>query len=275
MDSIKKVKTNFYNIEETLQKLTSKIEQINTVNNDIETLALEIEPNNTTYNFEEIISVMQNATESDGNAYNDLAGSEYKTFEEFVQHITFNITKAGYATPNAVVTAAISFLSDYTKSSGRLIKYSYNHRGEGEQEPDKDGLQNPENLCIDCSGFVGWCLYNAGFKIPVDYCNTYEIKKWAENSGIDRDSHDSSGNPGDLLVKNNGSYGHIMLIVGKENDGYIIAESSGIDGEDIAYSDRPDGGIIRKISFESNELDPYIRVDMRDYYNNPDNKRTK
>lgn len=275
-EAIKKVKNNIENYtKQPHKKVDLSTDGIIKSVNEVEIIPFSSYDPTQTYNFEEIINTMAKAQESDGNAIKDLKGSEYKSFEDFEKHIKENIIKAGYGTPEAVVAAAISLLYDYTKATGKNVKYSMGHRDSVELLPGMDGLRTSEDLCCDCSGFAGWCIYNAGYNLPIDpleFC-TYTIKQWAETTKIAKKGTDGLGKPGDLLVKNNNEYGHVMLIVGANEEGYIIAENSGLDGIEQLKSSTQDGGIIRIIPFDSEELDSYIRVDMTDYYNDPNNKR--
>ena len=69
---------------------------------------------------------------------------------------------------------------------------------------------------LDCSGFAAWAYVNAGYEIKRgQYPSFWGYSKYALNQ--------ANGDVGDFILNN----GHVKLIVGKTDTGYICAEASG------------------------------------------------
>lgn len=69
---------------------------------------------------------------------------------------------------------------------------------------------------LDCSGFAAWAYVNAGYEIKRgQYPSFWGYSKYALNQ--------VNGDVGDFILNN----GHVKLIVGKTDTGYICAEASG------------------------------------------------
>lgn len=69
---------------------------------------------------------------------------------------------------------------------------------------------------LDCSGFAAWAYVNAGYEIKRgQYPSFWGYSKYALNQ--------ANGDVGDFILNN----GHVKLIVGKMDTGYICAEASG------------------------------------------------
>ncbi len=100
----------------------------------------------------------------------------------------------------------------------------------------------------DCSGFISWILYNAGFKAQVLGADTYgNLGPRYQLAGY------NVGKPGDLVHHN----GHIMMIVGVDESSkvYYIAHAAG----------GSEGVKINTLPFSS--PNDYV-VDMTTWYNN-------
>lgn len=87
---------------------------------------------------------------------------------------------------------------------------------------------------MDCTGFVTWAYVNAGYNIKKSQYPPYNktVKFTKDN-----------GEVGDVIT----SPGHVQLIVGKNSNGFIVAEASGrINGmivRQVSYSDSTNRGI--------------------------------
>ena len=68
---------------------------------------------------------------------------------------------------------------------------------------------------LDCSGFTTWAYVNAGYDIKRGQYPSY----WSDTVKLTKDN----GQIGDFLVEK----GHVTIIVGKTNEGYIKAEAAG------------------------------------------------
>lgn len=68
---------------------------------------------------------------------------------------------------------------------------------------------------LDCSGFTTWAYVNAGYNIKRGQYPAY----WSNTTNLTKDN----GEIGDFLVEK----GHVTIIVGKTNEGYIKAEAAG------------------------------------------------
>ncbi len=185
----------------------------------------------------------------------DLKSTEYKTVENFNEHIKQNVQNAGYGTRAGVVAAGVSLISDYISATGKRLRYSQGSR----QEQAVDGIVN-ENFYLDCSSFAWWALYNGGFKRPTD-AYTGSQKQWAINNNCLTSVN--NGQAGDFLIVHNDAHQHIILIIGTYNGGYYCAEFKGID-----Y-----GGVISKRSISDLRTVGYQVINMEKYYSNSSNVR--
>ena len=66
---------------------------------------------------------------------------------------------------------------------------------------------------FDCSGFVGRCLYEAGFRYPSSHVGTLFMDAALLNAGFTKLAYSSSfiPKPGDIFVMNHGSNGHTFF----------------------------------------------------------------
>lgn len=104
---------------------------------------------------------------------------------------------------------------------------------------------------IDCSGFVTWSIHNGGFRYLRD-TNSTGLK----NTGYAYKFSEYTGQPADLLWHK----GHIALIIGITESGYLIAEEAG--GED--------GLIVNTVPFNGGRGFTRI-IDMSSFYANSSN----
>lgn len=176
-------------------------------------------------------------------------GKNFKSLSQFNDHIKQSINSAGYGTRAAVVAASIALIGDYSMDTGVRLKYTWGG-GHSNEHLTKDPVKDPFGL--DCSGFIGWAIYHAGFKFATGTTGTY----------IDTLPHGKinqikGGQPGDFLVNSH----HTVMIIGTYDTGYYLAEAA----------NTADGMRISKLEY-SNPSGYYL-FDMEDYYNNPKNKR--
>ncbi len=221
------------------------------------------------------------------NRYTD---EENKYLDRVLEYL---IEEAGYRSRAAAVEAArfltlrFPYKLNYFYENGRLEEDHYDVDGEGryyhkglylspykqraisqDEEAQYWGSEiyewetdtySPNGL--DCSGFITWALYNAGYDCgdigagPAP--NVFDLSDLGEKRRITAESLDEIRN-GDLLSAN----GHIAMLIGMKDGEYYVAESNyGID--------------VRVISYTKEEL---IRtsfthwVDMDEFYGHNDGK---
>lgn len=151
--------------------------------------------------------------------------------EEFNNLIATNVEEAGSGTRAGVVAAAVTLIAELGNNYGVKIPYFWGggHStisigaegswGSGRCYTYANG-QAYTYCGLDCSGFVTWALNNGGFDVPPQSSGTFQ-----NLSGARRVSLGSSAilQAGDLLATS----GHIILIVGVDDSGYICAEAAG------------------------------------------------
>ena len=121
-------------------------------------------------------------------------------------------------------------------------------------------LQN-DNFYLDCSSFAWGALYNGGFNLPSN-SNTPGQIDWASKTKA-LSSSIKGGKPGDFLIydQGGGPDGHIQMIAGTYDNGYYLLEFNGSEG-----------GTVSKVDYDA-VPSYYSRIDMDDFYNNPENVR--
>ena len=213
----------------------------------------------------------------------DFVKTDLKTFfekngtsvEDINKNIKTEVINSGVGTCEGVVTAATSLINSLLKYDVKLPYISsvtsspsidgqafgkYNGYGinptwgtEGKWWSEYQRYYYQTGL--DCSGFISWALHNGGYKYQELHSSSFL------NLGKNYSMSDYTGKAGDLLWRK----GHIALILGVEDDGYVIAQEAG--GEN--------GLVVSKTSFNGvdsvEEKDFTTIVDMTDYYNNPSN----
>ena len=106
---------------------------------------------------------------------------------------------------------------------------------------------------LDCSSFVCWTIYNAGFESITK--TSGDLRELGTNYALDGSESSKRGKIGDLLYRS----GHILIIVGAdyENQIYYAAEAN-------------NGVEIRKYKFNQNNNggSQYYIVDMENWYSN-------
>ena len=106
-----------------------------------------------------------------------------------------------------------------------------------------------QNNGLDCSGFVTWAMYNAGYDIP-DY-GAGDLFDLGEKVYFTDDYAFEKVKVGDLVGKN----GHVGILVGINDNKYYIAESLDYDLHMLVYS---------KDELKNSELKFFVLMD--DYY---------
>ena len=145
------------------------------------------------------------------------------SLEELNAYIAANVRNAGPGTREGVVAAAISLIQGFEDRTGMRLPYKWGGTREGVYGAVGSwhkGASSSVGSELDCSGFVSWAIFNGGY--------TYDYRTsgpWA-NAGNRRSwtygMYDDKALPGDLI----GSPGHIQMIVGVTDTGYIVAEAS-------------------------------------------------
>lgn len=185
------------------------------------------------------------------------------TIDAFNQNIYSQVIKSGISTREGVVAAATTLVSEFYNLTGYKLPYEllpsgkYSGYGIDSNWGTNTGNSSYPLNGLDCSGFISWAMHNGGY--------TYEVKSaqgWG-NTGTKRSWNtgviDSSAKPGDLIYnqpppQGNGTTGHIRMIIGVTDQGYVVAEASG----------KKNGIRITNISFKS--TGSYYLVDMSNYY---------
>ena len=194
--------------------------------------------------------------------------SKGTSLDAFNQLIDSNVKKAGYGTRAAVVSAAVTLIGELGNKYNVKVPYYW---GGGHGAPDNLANGNwgstachtyangqSYNYCgLDCSGFVGWAIYNGGYKNVTRTAESYVNISGARDVGL---GSSSLLMPGDLLYN---SY-HVILIVGvdRQSGAYECAEAKG-----NAY-----GVLFSKHSFDG-DGGKYRGVDMSGFYQNNANVR--
>ena len=269
IDLIKNAKLNMANTIINKTNLGNiNLKEINNIGIDeLEWMVPNEESNNQntniSYNFEKAVEVTSQAeiVPSIEEFSKSLTNSKYNDLENFNNHIKKKVQKAGYGTREGIVAAAMALAYDYAKNTGK--KLFYNDPGTSTDEC-REGIT--EDIKFDCRGFVWWSLYNGGFKWPENdkgelLNHSYEFFDWINEKGYTRETYDS-GEIGDIVLKI-GDNNHVMLIVGKYDDGYYIAEEAGHNS----------GLIVSKRDFSELEEKQYTITDLTEYYDDNNNKR--
>lgn len=196
------------------------------------------------------------------------------TVDDLDALIKSNVEQAGYGTREAVVAAASTLISTLAEAGYRLpyewagtyinskavdpIWGTSINNGKGVTYEISDGhFSTYYYQGMDCSGFVMWALYNAGYiELPHSAASQKNYGSGTEHLA----NGTFIGQPGDLIWHE----GHIMMIIGIVDEGYLVAEETGSAGLRV---------IVRPYNFNAvNNHKNYI-VDMTRFYENPNNLR--
>ena len=162
----------------------------------------------------------------------EFLSSKGTSLEAFNNLIASNVEKNGYGTREGVVTAAVTLIAELGNNYNVKVPYFW---GGGHADGVVDGALGywgstqchtyangqSYNYCgLDCSGFVPWAIKNGGFNITPLVTGGFQSLPGAERVSL---TNSAVLQPGDLLE----SSGHVILIVGVDDNNYICAEASG------------------------------------------------
>lgn len=209
------------------------------------------------------ISLVLSPTTTDGSEIIKGPITNYiASIDSFNQMIYDQVVKSGVGTRSGVVAAATTLVSGFYSQTGYKLPYElipsgkYEGYGIDPKWGTNTGNANYPLNGLDCSGFISWAIHNGGFAYQIksanDWGNSGNKRNWSKGTT------DDTAKPGDLIFNKpasaNGTTGHIRMIIGVNNDGYVVAEAS--SGKN--------GVRIMNISFTS--TGPYYLVDMSNYY---------
>lgn len=209
------------------------------------------------------------------------------TPEEYNEFILKNIIESGFGTKSAVVAAAVTLVGGLEQNYNLRLNYTWSGQHGGTFSTlTGDTIINRTSGTFygvdpnwgtkikkssngygpDCSGFVTWAIYNAGFSMSG--VTSTALYRLGDNVEFDGSKH---GEPGDLVYSDvydydaNGAYvktgGHIALIVGVDESKkvYYIAQAL----------NQNDGVVISTLSFKhSNYWTHQKIVKMDEFYEN-------
>lgn len=162
----------------------------------------------------------------------EFLSSKGTSLEAFNNLIASNVEENGYGTRAGVVTAAVTLIAELGNNYNVKIPYFW---GGGHADGVVDGALGywgstqchtyangqSYNYCgLDCSGFVPWAIKNGGFNITPLVTGGFQSLPGAERVSL---TNSAVLQPGDLLE----SSGHVILIVGVDENNYICAEAAG------------------------------------------------
>lgn len=157
--------------------------------------------------------------------------SNGSSLEEFNNLIASNVNEAGYGTRAGVVAAAVTLIAElgnnydvkipyfYSGGHDAISNYANGVWGAGSCHTYANGVFY-DRCGLDCSGFVSWAVSNGGFNVSITSSGGFQNLPGAERVSL----QDSAVlQPGDILETN----GHVILVVGIEDNQYVCAEASG------------------------------------------------
>ena len=162
----------------------------------------------------------------------EFLSSKGTSLEAFNNLIASNVEENGYGTRAGVVTAAVTLIAELGNNYNVKIPYFW---GGGHADGVVDGALGywgstqchtyangqSYNYCgLDCSGYVPWAIKNGGFSITPLVTGGFQSLPGAERVSL---TNSAVLQPGDLLE----SSGHVILIVGVDENNYICAEAAG------------------------------------------------
>lgn len=161
----------------------------------------------------------------------EFLSSKGTSLEAFNNLIASNVEENGYGTRAGVVTAAVTLIAELGNNYNVKVPYFWGG-GHGIMATGAEGNWGSSqchtyangqsyNYCgLDCSGFVTWAIYNGGFNITPLVTGRFGFLPGAERVSL---TNSAVLQPGDLLE----SSGHVILIVGVDENNYICAEAAG------------------------------------------------
>lgn len=161
----------------------------------------------------------------------EFLSSKGTSLEAFNNLIASNVQENGYGTRAGVVTAAVTLIAELGNNYNVKVPYFWGG-GHGIMATGAEGNWGSSqchtyangqsyNYCgLDCSGFVPWAIYNGGFSITPLVTGGFQSLPGAERVSL---TNSAVLQPGDLLE----SSGHVILIVGVDENNYICAEAAG------------------------------------------------
>ena len=161
----------------------------------------------------------------------EFLSSKGTSLEAFNNLIASNVEENGYGTRAGVVTAAVTLIAELGNNYNVKVPYFWGG-GHGIMVTGAEGNWGSSqchtyangqsyNYCgLDCSGFVPWAIYNGGFSITPLVTGGFQSLPGAERVSL---TNSAVLQPGDLLE----SSGHVILIVGVDENNYICAEAAG------------------------------------------------
>ncbi len=192
-------------------------------------------------------------------------GTSIGAFNQLIQK---NVQDAGVGTRAGVVAAAVTLIGELSNQYNVKVPYFW---GGGHDQMstfasgnwgssschDVANGQVYEYCGLDCSGFVGWSIYNGGYRNATTTAANYKYTGGARDVSL---SNSALLQPADLLYNSH----HIILVIGvdTENNQYICAEAAGNSSGVIfsRHSFDGDGGNLKGL-------------DMTAFYENNANKR--
>ena len=160
-----------------------------------------------------------------GTSLKDYISSKGGSIDEFNKLMARSVRAAGLYTKVGAATAGVALVTGLYQKYGITIPYwrggktssigAYTGWGVYDKNPTYDGYYY---YGMDCDGFVNWSYLNTGIVYNSILANSYYF--W---SGLPVSK--ANGEVGDVMRTN----GHVKLIVGKTDKGFIVAEEAGRD----------------------------------------------
>ena len=183
----------------------------------------------------------------------DLKSLGYSSGQEYIDSVV-NEAIANAGTNREKSVAAVTAITNLAAENGVKLDYEWSG-GHWRAGSEKVVVVENSDLSsgVDCSGFVSWAVQN-GSTPPESFpaCGTSElIGRGTKTSNV-------SAQPGDIIVRNSGNYGHTGFIVKNDTDTgtMLIAE---------AHSNS-EGIILKEYSYNDLAYQGYSIRDMSSYY---------
>ena len=183
----------------------------------------------------------------------DLKSMGYSSGQEYIDSV-INEAVANASTNREKSVAAVTAITNLAAENGVKLDYEWSG-GHWRAGSEKVVVVENSDLSsgVDCSGFVSWAVQN-GSTPPESFpaCGTSElIGRGTKTSNV-------SAQPGDIIVRSSGNYGHTGFIVKNDTDTgtMLIAE---------AHSNS-EGIILKEYSYNDLAYQGYSIRDMSSYY---------